>query len=83
MSSLGAKCSRQLWHKKYNPEEVEKLPYHVKLKYLFGHILEHLLLFLAREAGHTVEGEQQTLEINGVIGHRDALIDGVQTDRHE
>ncbi len=50
------------------------------MKFLFGDILEELLLFLSREAGHDVQGEQDELTISGVKGHRDAVIDGVTTD---
>jgi hypothetical protein len=49
-------------------------------KFLYGHILEELVLFLCREAGHTVEGEQDECIVNGVKGHRDAKIDGVVVD---
>lgn len=80
MSSLGTQCDRSMYLKDRHPELEEPLPPESKLKYLYGHILEHLLLFLAKESGHTVTGEQDTLEINGVIGHRDAVIDGVTTD---
>lgn len=80
MSSLGNDCDRQLWLKDKNPGDIEPLPPEAKLKYLYGHILEHLLLFLAKEAGHEVLGEQTELEIDGVLGHRDAVIDGVTTD---
>lgn len=41
-----------------------------------GDLLEELLLFLAAEAGHDVQGQQDEVEINGVKGHRDAVIDG-------
>lgn len=80
MSNLGSPCSRELWYKMNTPEEAEKLPPEVRVKFLFGDILEALLLFLAEEAGHTVEGQQDTVELNGVKGHRDAIIDGVLVD---
>jgi hypothetical protein len=50
------------------------------MKFLFGDILEELLLFLAEEAGHTVTGRQDELVIGGVKGHRDAVVDGVLVD---
>lgn len=80
LSNLGTKCDRRLWLSINRPDTVEKLPSNVRMKFLFGDVLEALLLFLARVAGHTVEGEQDTLEINGVKGHRDAILDGVTTD---
>lgn len=35
---------------------------------------------LAQAAGHKVEGQQETLDINGIKGHRDAIIDGMLID---
>lgn len=80
MSNIGSPCSRELWYKMNTPEDAEKLPPEVRVKFLFGDILEALLLFLAEEAGHTVEGQQDEVELNGVKGHRDAIIDGVLVD---
>lgn len=80
MSQLGAKCDRQLWYKINVPELAEALPPETRIKFLFGDILEEFLLFLAEEAGHDVKGRQDTLEIEGVKGHRDAIIDGTLTD---
>ena len=47
MSSLG-KPARQLWYEFYRPDLREHLPPYVKIKFLYGHILEELLLLLAR-----------------------------------
>lgn len=58
----------------------EPLSPNTKLKFLYGDLLECLLLFLAKEAGHTVEGEQDLIVVNGVKGHRDAKIDGITID---
>lgn len=80
LSNLGSLCTRQLWYKINKPEKAEPLPPYAKLKYLFGDILEELLLFLAREAGHTVENEQETVELHGVTGHIDADIDDTLVD---
>lgn len=80
MSSLGGSCDRKLYYKEHHVEHQEDLSPSTRLKFMYGDILELLLLFFAREAGHEVTGEQDVLEIDGVIGHRDAIIDGVQTD---
>lgn len=50
------------------------------IKFLYGDIIEELLLFLVRESGHVVEGEQGEVEVNGIKGHRDCKIDGVTSD---
>jgi hypothetical protein len=80
MSNLGTKCDRKLWYSVNHPELAEPLPPEVRFKFLYGDILEELVLFLAKEAGHSVEGTQDTLEISGVLGHRDAVVDGVVVD---
>lgn len=80
MSNFGTPCDRQLWYKINKPELAEPLPPQARLKFLFGDILEELLLFLAKEAGHKVEGEQDELEVEGIKGHRDAVIDGFTVD---
>jgi hypothetical protein len=80
LSNLGTPCSRKLWYSINTPAEAEELPAPTRVKFLFGDILEELLLFLAEQAGHTVEGQQDELEIEGVKGHRDAIIDGRLVD---
>jgi hypothetical protein len=80
MSNIGSKCDRKLWYTVNEPNKAEPLPPEVRFKFAFGHILEELVLFLAKEAGHSVEGTQDTLTISGVKGHRDAVVDGVLVD---
>ena len=79
MSNLG-KPSRQLWYEVNTPEDAEPLHPNTYMKFLFGDVIEVLLLFLAEQAGHTVEGQQDTLHLEGVEGHRDAVIDGMTVD---
>lgn len=80
MSNIGKPCERQTYYEIHNSEEAEPLPPQARLKFLFGDILEELLLFLAEASGHTVTGRQDEMEIEGVKGHRDAVIDGVTVD---
>lgn len=79
MSNIG-KPLRQLWYDNNLPEQSETLSADTKIKFLFGDILEVLLLYLAREAGHTVEDQQREVVLDGVVGHIDAIIDGVLVD---
>jgi hypothetical protein len=77
MSKLGTP-DRKLWFDHNSPEpdgEVSNA-----LKFLYGDIVEQLVLFLVKEAGHTVEEEQGKVEIDGVKGSKDAKIDGVTID---
>lgn len=80
LSAIGEDCDRRLWYKANTPELGEPLLPHTRLKFLFGDLTELLLLFLAKISGHKVEGEQDVLEIQGVKGHRDAVIDGRTVD---
>src|SRR5690606_16490308 len=79
MSNIG-KPARQLWYEINTPEDGEPLRPEAYLKYLYGDILEDLLLFLAEAAGHTVVGRQDEQEIAGIKGHRDCVIDGTVVD---
>lgn len=80
LSNLGTKCDRRLWLEIRHPELVEALPPEAKLKFLIGDLHEAILLFLARASGHSVEGQQDRITLEGVKGHRDAVIDGVLGD---
>lgn len=79
LSQLG-RPDRQLWYDAHHKGEPEPLPPNAKMKFLFGDILEDLLLFLAVEAGHDVQNQQKELVVDGVKGHMDATIDGVPVD---
>jgi hypothetical protein len=78
-SALGKK-DRQLWYAANKPETAEKLPGKMGFKFLYGDVLEVLLLFLAKEAGHEVTHLQHEVEVDGVRGHMDAVIDGIPVD---
>ncbi len=80
LSNLGTPCARKLWYSVNRPEQAEPLGPSARLKFLFGDILEEVILFLARAAGHRVEDEQQEVEVNGVRGHIDATVDGELVD---
>lgn len=79
-SALG-KPDRQIWYDAH-PEDgtKEKLLPKTYLKFMYGDVIEQLLLLLIKEAGHSVEDEQRGVEVLGVKGHIDAIIDGVVVD---
>lgn len=79
-SSLG-KPDRQMWFEAHPVDGTkEALTPKTYVKFLYGDVIEQLFLFLTKEAGHTVEMEQAEVEVDGVLGHIDAVIDGVVTD---
>lgn len=75
MSVLG-KPARQLWYDKHSPKDRKDEDAGLNLKFLYGHIIEHLVLYLAKLAGHKIEDQQKKVEIDGVTGHIDSKIDG-------
>ena len=79
-SSIG-KQDRQIWYAAHpEPGTTEPLPPKTYFKFLYGDVIEELVLFLAKESGHTVSHEQHEVEEDGVKGHIDAIIDGVVVD---
>ena len=78
MSSVG-KPLRQVWYEVHGAPG-ESLKPNTLLKFLYGDLIEELVLFLAREAGHQVTDQQATVDLDGVKGHIDAVIDGVVVD---
>lgn len=80
LSQMGPRCPKALWHSIHTPGEAELLPPWAMLKFAYGHILESLLLTLAKAAGHQVTGEQDEVILDGIVGHRDAVIDGCVVD---
>jgi hypothetical protein len=78
-SSLGKK-DRQIWYDANEPLPAEELSPPTMFKFLYGDVLELLLLFLAKESGHEVSHEQHEVSVDGVLGHTDAVIDGVPVD---
>jgi len=80
MSNFGTPCNRKLWYTVNASDKAEPLEPWVRLKFLYGDLVEALTLYLLKVSGHKVEGEQSELVIDGVKGHRDAIIDGVLVD---
>jgi hypothetical protein len=79
-SNVGTNCDRKLWYHVNRTELSEPLHPNTRIKFLYGDILEALLLELAQCAGHTVTGTQTELVVGGIKGHRDAVIDGMVVD---
>ena len=77
---MGARCPRALWYSIRQPDMAEPLPPWADIKYSFGHILEALVITLAKAAGHEVIGEQDELRLDDIVGHRDCVIDGYTVD---
>src|SRR6056300_336853 len=79
MSNIGRE-DRYLWNLYNDVEGTDDIQPHTYVKFLYGHLIEELLLFLTRMAGHEVTDEQKRCEVNGIKGSMDCKIDGVVTD---
>lgn len=80
LSGLGDKCPRQLWYSLHHPDLAETLPAAAKFKYGYGHKIEEMIVALAKLSGHSVTGEQDELVVDGIVGHRDCVVDGCVLD---
>ena len=80
MSNVGQPCARKLWFHVNTNNIGQPLPPAVKMKFLYGDIIEETLLSLAQAAGHKVTGQQDELYVGPIKGHRDAVIDGMLVD---
>lgn len=79
LSNIG-RPDRQLWYDINWTGEKEALPPEVLIKFMYGDILEQMMLLFARQTGHAVSHEQVEVEVDGIKGHPDAVIDGVVVD---
>ena len=78
MSNIGKK-DRQLWYS-YNGYKGEELMPHTRIKFLYGHLIEEMVLALTKLSGHTVTDTQKKAEVGGIKGSMDCKIDGIVTD---
>jgi len=82
LSAIG-KPERQQWYSASPHSKVKEnieIQGKDKIKFLYGYILEELLLTLSSLAGHEVKDEQKEVSVEGVLGHQDAVIDNVLVD---
>ncbi len=79
MSNIGRPL-RQLWYDSRASESNHVPSAPDQIKFLYGHILEEIVLMLARAAGHSVSDQQKDAEVEGISGHMDAKIDGEVVD---
>ena len=79
MSNVG-KPARQLWYDMRSKQTQANHSASTQIKFLYGHILEELLILLVRMSGHTVTDEQKEVVVEGITGHMDCKIDGEVVD---
>jgi hypothetical protein len=79
LSSVG-KPLRKLWFEMKSDTELVKPTPDMRLKFLYGDIIEDILLWLAEVSGHTVSDRQREVKYHGIVGHIDSIIDGEVVD---
>ena len=79
MSNIGRPL-RQLWYESRAEPSAHVPSAPDQIKFLYGHILEEIVLMLARIAGHDVTDQQKDAEVEGISGHMDCKIDGEVVD---
>lgn len=79
-SNIGKPCVRELWLDKNNPGGGEVLTPSSYNKFAFGDLTEEWIIFLIELSGHTVSLRQQEVELEGIQGHWDLIVDGMLLD---
>ena len=74
LSAIG-KPDRMLWNAIHGVSG-EPLKGPTYIKFLYGHLVEAMVLALVEAAGHSVTEQQKEVEVEGVKGHIDCYIDG-------
>jgi hypothetical protein len=80
LSSVGNPCKRELWYIVNTPGQQKKLSAEALGGFFYGDMIELLVISLAKAAGHRVDGLQQPLEVFGIPGTGDCIIDGMVVD---
>ena len=78
MSGIGKPMRQQ--YNGYHGVPGEDLEGATYIKFFYGHLIEAMIVSLARAAGHSVTDQQKEVEVGGIKGHIDGFIDGVLVD---
>jgi hypothetical protein len=80
MSNVG-RPERRLWYDTHTKSDTtEKLQPSTQIKFLYGHLLEVLILFFVKLSGHKLTSQQKEITVSGIKGHMDCMIDGEVVD---
>ena len=78
MSNIG-RPARQLWFESRS-EDKKTFSAPTLIKFLYGHVLEELVVLLVKLSGHSITDQQKEVSVDGIIGHIDCKIDGEVVD---
>jgi len=80
LSMLGTPCKTKIWNMVNDRASEEPLSAEALGTFFYGDLLEAFIISLAKAAGHTVEGLQGEVNVFGIPGHGDCIIDGWRVD---
>ena len=78
MSNIG-RPARHLWFESRS-EDKKTFSAPTLIKFLYGHVLEELVVLLVKLSGHSITDQQKEVSVDGIIGHIDCKIDGEVVD---
>lgn len=78
MSNIGRPL-RQLWYE-LNNTPGEKIEGKTLLKFAYGDLIEALVIALSEAAGYEISNLQEEIEVDGIKGHIDLVLNGVLVD---
>ena len=79
MSNIG-RPARQLWYEQNSEKPAPPLKAPTHIKFLYGHILEEVVLLLVKMSGHKLSDEQKEVNVDDIVGHIDCKIDDEVVD---
>ena len=77
--SVIGRPDRQLWYDINQPSD-KPLSSSLRIKFLYGYLLEELLILFSSVAGHKVTHQQKEVTVEGIKGHQDCMIDNFLID---
>ena len=80
VSNLGTPCYTKLWYHTNSDYQPEPLSASTLNKFIFGDLTESHVLGLVKASGHLLEGLQDSVDVCGIKGSRDCVIDGMLFD---
>ena len=80
MSNVGRPLRQLYFDLKEEKKKKDQSNPFLSIRFLYGHLLEEILIFLVKLSGHTVTDEQKEVVVDNIKGHIDCKIDGEVID---
>lgn len=80
LSQVGNPCKRELWYTVNDPEGNRDHSPQTLGNFFYGDMIELFVISLVKASGHRIDGLQQKLDVFGIPGTGDCIIDGMVVD---